>query len=66
MTLDPSVIHRLCADPTRHPQLVQYRPRNLIAHLARQPDLDGYLRDIGFLRNGEPAPEVLRDLQPSS
>lgn len=48
VTLDKSAIHRLAADPAQHQELDLYRPRNLLAHLARQPDLDAYLASLGL------------------
>jgi len=56
LTLDPSVIHRIRADPKatrpdgkpQYPQMERpYRPQNVLAFLACQPDLAGYLRGIG-------------------
>lgn len=57
--LAPSVVHRLQADPQerlengalRFPDLrTPYRPENLLRFLARQPDLDRYLAELGFAR----------------
>jgi uncharacterized protein (DUF2235 family) len=59
LSLDPSVIYRIRADPKAikkgggpadlaYPQLEQpYRPQNVLAFLACQPNLDEYLRGIG-------------------
>jgi hypothetical protein len=46
--VDPSVIHRLCAEPARHDELELYRPRNLLEYLATRGDLDHYVRGIGL------------------
>ena len=55
LTLDSSVLFRIAADPAerddtgelRYPQLSEpYRPRNVIAFLADQRDLTGYLRSL--------------------
>lgn len=58
LALDPSVIYRMRADPKAvkpgggpadllYPRMLQpYRPRNVIAFLACQPDLDEYLRAL--------------------
>lgn len=57
LTLAPSVIHRIQADPTertdsgalRFPDLrTLYRPDNVLRFLACQPDLDRYLEQLGF------------------
>ncbi len=58
LSLDPSVIHRITADPQerkadgtlRFPELQQkaYRPENVLLFLACQPDLDGYLAGLGL------------------
>lgn len=57
LTLAPSVIHRLQADPDerlangelRFPDLRQrYRPENVLRFLAAQPDLDAYLAGLGL------------------
>lgn len=57
LTLSPSVIHRLRADPTAtkengelvHPDLRKvYRPENLLRFLASQPDLNAYFDQIGL------------------
>ncbi|MEO1083329.1 MAG: hypothetical protein AAFY88_03725, partial [Acidobacteriota bacterium] len=48
LTLHPSVLRRLVAEPTSedgrpHDQLVPYRPANLCEFLAQLPDLDAFL-----------------------
>ncbi len=57
LSVSASVIHRIQADPEerndkgviRFPDLRnKYRPRNVLQFLARQPDLDQYLQDLGF------------------
>lgn len=50
LTLAPSVIHRLRADPQRFPELrgKPYRPENVLLFLACQPDLDQYLQGLGL------------------
>jgi uncharacterized protein (DUF2235 family) len=56
LSLDPSVIERLRADPQERrkngepefPRLTLYRPQNVLAFLACQPDLDAYLASIGL------------------
>jgi uncharacterized protein (DUF2235 family) len=57
LSLDPSVIHRIAADPGEHkadgslrfPNLEQpYRPENVLLFLACQPDLDQYLWSLGL------------------
>jgi uncharacterized protein (DUF2235 family) len=61
LTLSPSVIHRLRADPheskkggqpgeLRFPELKgkPYRPENVLLFLACQPDLDQYLKGLGL------------------
>lgn len=49
-TLDPSVIHRISwseAKKDEHPEMKRlYRPRNVIQHLAMQPDLDAYFAQL--------------------
>jgi uncharacterized protein (DUF2235 family) len=55
LSLDPSVLERMAANPEAHredgkpvfPNLRQrYRPQNVLLFLACQPDLDSYLRDM--------------------
>ena len=58
LSLDPSVIVRIQADPAakgksgepRFPELAGkfYRPDNVLLFLACQPDLAGYLQGLGF------------------
>jgi len=58
LSLDPSVIHRIAANPKerredgklRFPDLGEkpYRPRNVLLFLASQPDLDQYLKRLGL------------------
>jgi uncharacterized protein (DUF2235 family) len=53
MSLDPSVIQRIQADPRADPKKFAklegqpYRPRNVFAFLACVPDLKQYLADLG-------------------
>ena len=49
MSLDRSVIQRIQADPKKFGRLggQPYRPRNVLAFLACQPDLQQYLADLG-------------------
>jgi uncharacterized protein (DUF2235 family) len=59
LSLDPSVVYRIRADPKAikqgggpadllYPEVKQpYRPQNVLAFLACQPNLDEYLRGIG-------------------
>jgi uncharacterized protein (DUF2235 family) len=57
LSLDPSVMHRIEADPKerkkdgslRFPEIGKpYRPENVLLFLARQPDLNQYLKDLGL------------------
>jgi uncharacterized protein (DUF2235 family) len=50
LTLDPSVIKRIRAEPAKFPALQGrgYRPQNVLQFLACQSDLDGYLAGIGL------------------
>lgn len=58
LALDPSVIHRINADPgergengkLRFPEMKgkPYRPDNVLRFLASQPDLDAYLASLGL------------------
>ncbi len=48
MALDRSVIHRIRSHPSQHPQLESYCPENVVALLAAQDDLDGYLAGLGL------------------
>jgi len=48
LILDRSVIHRMRADPTEHPQLELYRPHNVLHFLAAEDDLPGYLAGLGL------------------
>lgn len=57
LSLSPSVIHRIQAEPAerdkqgdlRFPELRQhYRPPNVLVFLAAQPDLDRYLEELGL------------------
>jgi uncharacterized protein (DUF2235 family) len=57
ITVDKSAIHRLAGDPAEHDELELYRPRNLLAHLARQPDLDRYLASLGLAPEHRRLPE---------
>ncbi|HEX3579658.1 MAG TPA: DUF2235 domain-containing protein [Thermoanaerobaculia bacterium] len=66
--LSPSVIDRMCADPSKlrdkddNPARTPYRPQNVIRFLAAQPDLDAYLQQIGV--TGNPLPQdVLAQIQ---
>lgn len=45
MTLDPSVLERLEADPESHPATLDepYRPKNLLRYLKEHPDLQASL-----------------------
>lgn len=48
VTLDPSVMIRLRADPAKHEWLKEpYRPDNVLEWLGRQEDLDGFLKANG-------------------
>jgi uncharacterized protein (DUF2235 family) len=75
LSLDPSVIRRLQADPKepkeggkpgelKFPELQgkPYRPDNVLLLLACQPDLDGYLKGIGLKEEHPelPAPVLKR------
>jgi uncharacterized protein (DUF2235 family) len=65
LTLDVSVIKRMQADPKEirkdgylaHPRLVLYRPENVLAFLACQPDLDRYLEGLGLAPEDRQLPE---------
>ena len=49
LTLDRSVIHRIGSQPGgKFKELELYRPENVFAHLAQQPDLDLYLAGLGL------------------
>jgi hypothetical protein len=48
LSLDRSVVHRLRADPTDHPQLDRYRPKNVVRFLAARDDLPHYLAELGL------------------
>jgi uncharacterized protein (DUF2235 family) len=74
LTLSPSVIHRIQADPTerkpngdlRFPDLrTPYRPPNVLRFLAEQPDLDRYLEQLGFAdaASRELPPDVVKKLE---
>lgn len=74
LSLDPSVIHRINADPEvrkkdgapRFPDLMgkPYRPQNVLAFLASQPDLDAYLEGLGLKEEDRRLPaDVLRQLE---
>ncbi|HLX10151.1 MAG TPA: DUF2235 domain-containing protein [Thermoanaerobaculia bacterium] len=75
LSLDPSVIYRLAADPKatkpgassgdlRFPRLETYRPRNVIAFLACQPNLDDYLRGLGIADDNRQLPaDVMSAIQ---
>lgn len=48
LTLDPSVIVRVQADPADHPRLREvYRPSNVMQLLAAQDDLDQFMARLG-------------------
>ncbi|HVS12713.1 MAG TPA: DUF2235 domain-containing protein [Thermoanaerobaculia bacterium] len=66
LSLSPSVIHRLQADPDarkddgqlRHPDLrTRYRPPNVLRYLAAQPDLDAFLQQLGFADGARALPD---------
>jgi|HubBroStandDraft_3_1064219.scaffolds.fasta_scaffold13557_2 uncharacterized protein (DUF2235 family) len=69
LTLDSSVVKRMRADPEAvkkgggpaNPRLVLYRPQNVIAFLACQPDLDGYLASIGLDAEQRQLPKDVMD-----
>ncbi|MDP9119851.1 MAG: DUF2235 domain-containing protein [Acidobacteriota bacterium] len=69
LSLDASVVKRLRADPKEvkkdgslaHPRLVLYRPQNVIAYLACQPDLDQYLAGIGLKAEQRQLPKDVLD-----
>ena len=76
LTLDPSVIHRLRADPrepkkngatgeVRFPELRKpYRPKNVLRFLASQPNLDQYLASLGLAEEHRKLPaDVLRQIE---
>lgn len=46
-TVDPSVLQRMVSDPEDHIDLEPYRPESIVRFLARQPDLDEFLRSLG-------------------
>jgi len=48
LSLDRSVVHRLRADPTDHPQLDRYGPKNVVRFLAARDDLPHYLAELGL------------------
>jgi uncharacterized protein (DUF2235 family) len=74
LTLSPSVIHRLRANPfglnkdgeIRFPELRRqaYRPENLLRFLASQPNLDKYLESLGLDKEHRQLPaDVLQRIE---
>ena len=65
LTLDPSVITRLRADPGKHASMTAlYRPVNLIAYLRQfKSDIPGFLASIGVKEDARSLPDdVMRQL----